>query len=124
MSLVSPFALLLALTMGAAPQAAPDQAPLAYTVEVEIHPAARWEEGDLEAVFALRDTRNGSRLGSIELQLAKGQSRRSSEQLPGGLGTLHVEGELEGSKAFSYTVEVKREGRSVTAHRARIRLER
>ena len=124
MSLVSALIVLLALTAGIAPQAAPDPGALTYTVEVDIHPTSRWEEGDFEAVFALRDSRNGSRLGSIELQLAKGQSRRSSEELPAGLGTLHVEIEFEGSKVAAYTVEVKRDGRSVTAHHARIRFER
>lgn len=124
MSLVSAFTVLLAMTVGLAPQAAPDPGALTYSVEVDIHPTSRWEEGDFEAVFALRDTRNGSRLGSIELQVAKGQSRRSSEELPGGLGTLHVEIELEGSKVVAYTVEVKRDGHSVIAHRARIRFER
>ena len=124
MSLVSVLTVLLALTAGIAPQPAPDPGALTYTVEVDIHPTSRWEEDDFVAVFALRDDRNGSRLGSIELQLAKGQSRRSSEELPGGLGTLHVEIEFEGDKAAVYTVEVKRDGRSVTTHRARIRFER
>ncbi len=124
MSLVSAFTLLLALTVGPAPQAGPDLTALRYTVEVDIHPTSRWEEGDFEAVFALRDARNGSRVGSIELQVSQGRSRKSSEELPGGLGTLHVEIEIEGSKAASYSVEVKRDGRSVTTHRARVRLER
>ena len=124
MSLVSAFTLLLALTLGPAPQAGPDQTDLRYTVEVDIHPASRWEESDFTAVFALRDARDGSRLASIELQVDKGQSRRSSEELPSGLGTLHVEIELEGGKTASYAVEVRRDGRSVTAHRARVRLER
>ena len=97
---------------------------MTYTVEVDIAPASRWEESDYEAVFALRDARNGSRLGSIELQVSKGQSRKSSEELAGGLGTLHAAIELEGSKAASYTVEVRRDGRVVSAHRARVRLER
>ena len=124
MSLVSAFTVLLALAVGIAPQAAPDPGALTYSIEVDIHPTSRWEESDFEAVFALRDTRNGSRLGSIELQVAKGRSRSSSEELPGGLGTLHVEIELEGSKSASYTIEVKRDGRPVITHRARIRLER
>lgn len=124
MSLASAATLLLALTIGALQQEAPAPAGLSFTVEVEIHPTSRWEEEDFEAVFALRDSRNGSRLGSLELQLSKGQSRRSSEELPGGLGTLRVEVELEGSKAARYSVEVKRDGRAVTAHRARVRLER
>lgn len=124
MSLVSAFTVLLALAVGIAPQAAPDPEALTYSVEVDIHPTSRWEEGDFEGVFALRDTRNGSRLGSIELQVSKGRSRRSSEELPGGLGTLHAEMELEGSKVAAYTVEVRRDGRAVVAHRARIRFER
>lgn len=124
MSLVSALTVLLALAVGVAPQTLPDPSALTYTVEVDIHPTSRWEEDDFEAVFALRDSRDGSRLGSIELQLAKGQSRHSSEELPGGLGTLHVEIEFEGSKAVVYTVAVKRDGRSLTTHRARIRFER